>query len=227
MSHRNRVLETTAAIALLGACCTLHADHIFGHENDDPTFPCPIPGQQDFSGGIMFVTLIGPIDGMVITGTTFDITYVSDGATPASDLLLHGSVMVNDDFAEFTVTGADLGFGSGPGTFNGTLHTDSLNGEVWPSFFCPPYSIVNLEVVAVDGGIEGTGYFVDSFIIFDVPGDGCPADTDGDGAVGVTDLTAVILDWGCTKAPCIGDVNDDGNVDVEDLTEVIINWGDC
>jgi hypothetical protein len=227
MTHLNELLKSTAAITVLGATCTLHADHILGHENDDPTFPCPIPGQQDFSGGIMFVTLIGPIEGMVITGTTFDITYVSDGTTPASDLLLHGSVMVDDDFVEFNVTGADLGFGSGPGTFHGTLHTDSLNGEAWESFFFPPYSIVNLEVGAVDGAIQGTGYFVDSFIIFDVPGDGCPADTDGDGTVGVTDLTNVILDWGCTKAPCAGDVDDDGQVGVNDLIEVITNWGDC
>jgi hypothetical protein len=50
-----------------------------------------------------------------------------------------------------------------------------------------------------------------------------PADVNGDGAVDVLDLIAVVLAWG----PCPGcaeDVNGDGFVDVLDLIEVVLNW---
>ena len=81
---------TTAAmgLALLGPSTSSWADHIPGHDPCAPVFPCPLPGEQFFNGGIMFVTLIGPVGDSIITSTTFDITWVSDGATPASDLLI-------------------------------------------------------------------------------------------------------------------------------------------
>jgi hypothetical protein len=53
----------------------------------------------------------------------------------------------------------------------------------------------------------------------------CPADLSGDGEVGVTDLTVVILAWG--QAGGAADINADGVVDVLDLIEVITNWGPC
>jgi hypothetical protein len=53
-------------------------------------------------------------------------------------------------------------------------------------------------------------------------------DTNGDGAVDVDDLVAVILAWGLCPAPpmtCPADVNGSGAVDVDDLIMVILNWG--
>ncbi len=185
---------TITGLALLAIPTNTLADHINGHDNCDPVFPVPFPGQEFFNGGILFVTAIGPVDGYIITNTTFDITWVSDGATPASDLQIHGSVQVNETYAYFTVTGADLGFGSGPGVFKGSFSTDELNGLVWPSFFFPPYSIVDLEIDAVNGGgIQGSGYFVDSFINFDViPAPPCitPCSVDLDGNVGPCEFDA-------------------------------------
>ncbi len=197
------------SIAVASVCAglvgpPLLADHIRKHEECDPTFPMPIPGEEFFDGGAMIVDLIGPIEDAVITNTTFDITYVSDGATPASELLLHGSVQVDREFVEFTVTGADLGFGSGEGTFHGKLQTDDLNGLVWPNFLFAPHSIVSLQVGAINGGIEGTAYFVDSFITFDVippppcpPA--CPEDLDGSGTVDFGDILIVLAAWGACE----------------------------
>jgi hypothetical protein len=54
----------------------------------------------------------------------------------------------------------------------------------------------------------------------------CPADVDGDGMVGVTDLIQVILNWGACPG-CPADVNGDDTVDVLDLTQVILEWGIC
>jgi len=52
----------------------------------------------------------------------------------------------------------------------------------------------------------------------------CP-DVNGDGYVNVTDLLAIIDQWGLTNSPA--DVNADGIVDVSDLLIVIGNWGEC
>ena len=55
----------------------------------------------------------------------------------------------------------------------------------------------------------------------------CPADTDGNGAVDVTDLVAVILDWGTDGAENNADIDGSGVVDVADLVMVILAWGPC
>jgi hypothetical protein len=144
--------------------------HIAGHNPADPTFPIPLPGQDHFSGGAIAGTFIGPPGGTVITGATFDITYVSDGVTPASDIEIFVGIPISPTEArEIHVTGADLGFGSGPGTFSGTFQTEGLNGTVWqnPFFF---ESLIDLHIgsTGLPPAIAGVGFFVDSAIILDV-----------------------------------------------------------
>jgi hypothetical protein len=56
------------------------------------------------------------------------------------------------------------------------------------------------------------------------PNQECP-DINGDGYVNVTDLLAVIDQWGLTDSPA--DVNFDGIVNVSDLLMVVGNWGPC
>ncbi len=143
------------------------AGHIAGHQDSDPVFPVPIPGREFFDGGALFVTAIGPVEGTVITNTQFDITYVSDGITPASDIAIDVSAPVDGRFREVHITGADLGFGSGPGTFTGMFETDELNGEVWqfPDF---SNSLIDIRIDSVAGGIQGVGFFQDSYINMDV-----------------------------------------------------------
>jgi hypothetical protein len=51
------------------------------------------------------------------------------------------------------------------------------------------------------------------------------ADVNGDGAVDVDDLLAVILAWGpCPDGPCPADVDGSGAIDVDDLVAVILGW---
>jgi hypothetical protein len=70
-----------------------------------------------------------------------------------------------------------------------------------------------------DNGIDsGSAY------IFDIDGSDCP-DINGDGYVNVSDLLAVIDQWGLTFSPA--DLNFDGIVDVSDLLIVVGNWGPC
>ena len=55
--------------------------------------------------------------------------------------------------------------------------------------------------------------------------DPCPADLDGDGLVGTTDLLELLSAWGSTSGPA--DINSDGAVDVNDLLLLMAAWGGC
>ncbi len=139
------------------------ADHIHGHHNYEATWPVPIPGRQHFNGGVAFVTAIGPLGSYEVTDAVFDIVYVSDGKTPAKDILIEASIATESGYLTTHVSGADLGFGSGPGTFEGSFSTHDLDGVVLPGFL-GPNSLVDLTLGAVNGGIEGEGYFDHSAI---------------------------------------------------------------
>ncbi len=224
-------LNLLAACGLAMTSTAALADHIPGHENCDPEFPMPIPGQEFWDGNsaLLFVTFLGPLEDSVITNTTFDITYVSDGTTPASDLFMEITVQVDEKFREFCLTGADLGFGSGPGMFAGTLETDVLNGVVGVGFL-PPNSIVDLVVDVVGGGgIQGSAHFNDSFITFDVvpPPDCCPGDINADGVVDVLDLIDLLLCFGQPAIPgCeTADIDGSGTVNVLDLIDLLLAFG--
>ncbi|MHC4428636.1 MAG: hypothetical protein ACYS0D_08540, partial [Planctomycetota bacterium] len=54
----------------------------------------------------------------------------------------------------------------------------------------------------------------------------CPADLDGDGAVGTADLLALLSAWG-TDPGGPPDLDGDGNVGTGDLLELLSSWGPC
>jgi len=239
--HKMR-LVVACTVAVSGSAAW--ADHIPGHDNCDPEFPMPLPGQEFFSGGVLFVTFIGPLEDDVITNTTFDIHWVSDGATPAADLFMEFTVQVNNQFVDFCLTGADLGFGSGPGTFKGTLQTDVLNGVVWPSPLFPPHSTVELVIDAVGGGgIQGTSFFVGSVVRFAVipappcvnvgacchPIAGCSIRSQTDCEAGGGQYFG--NGSGCTPDPCgciwdcDGVRSTDGIVGITDFLALLAQWG--
>ena len=53
----------------------------------------------------------------------------------------------------------------------------------------------------------------------------CPADLDGDGAAGASDLALMLNAWG-TANPA-ADLNDDGSVNGADLAALLGAWGPC
>ena len=53
----------------------------------------------------------------------------------------------------------------------------------------------------------------------------CIGDTNGDSFVNVSDLLAIIEEWGATDSAA--DINGDGIVSVTDLLIVVGNWGPC
>jgi hypothetical protein len=55
----------------------------------------------------------------------------------------------------------------------------------------------------------------------------CAADIDGDGEVTVTDLLAMLGDWGPCDGCCPADIDRDGVVAVTDLLDMLGAWGVC
>lgn len=89
-----------------------------------------------FTGEVMFITYLGPPgppNGQNIWHATADFTWVSNGGTPASNILVNFELAVDGVTEHWTVTGADLGWGSGPGTYSSTIGTDMLNGLLTPN----------------------------------------------------------------------------------------------
>ena len=55
---------------------------------------------------------------------------------------------------------------------------------------------------------------------------GCPEDVDNDGSVTVSDLLAVLSEFGCASG-CLYDLNMDGIVGVADVLEILAAFGDA
>ena len=55
----------------------------------------------------------------------------------------------------------------------------------------------------------------------------CPADLDGDGTVGASDLAILLGTWGPVPTPDPPDFDGDGDVDAFDLAILLGNWGPC
>ena len=56
--------------------------------------------------------------------------------------------------------------------------------------------------------------------------DPCPADLDGDGTVGASDLAMLLGSWGAC-AGCPADLDGDGTVGAADLAQLLGSWGSC
>lgn len=94
-----------------------------------------------------------------------------------------------------------------------------LSGHVSALKVGPPAS-QRLFVAASHGGNIGLRVIDISSCV------GCPADLDGDGVVGTTDLELLLSLWSSAADP-IGDLNGDGVVGAADLGLLLGMWGAC
>jgi hypothetical protein len=138
-----------------------------GHDLPTSTdFNIFLPEDQ-FTGQIMFITYIGPPAGQNVWHATADFTWISIGGTPASNVLVNFELAVDGITEHWTVTGADLGWGSGPGTYTGSISTDKLNGLLTPNG--PGGStIINVDIGTTTGGGLTGGHFDNSSFTLEV-----------------------------------------------------------
>jgi hypothetical protein len=81
----------------------------------------------------------------------------------------------------------------------------------------------------LDGdGTVGTADLLLLIASFGPCGEDCPADFNEDGVVGAADLLILLQNFGpCPGSACVWDVNGDGVVDQDDLRQVLDNLGPC
>ncbi len=104
-----------------------------------------------------------------------------------------------------------------PAALQFTLHTDAMNpGSL--------FTVFTIEVSDEDLPGESSGTLGVTFNITVEPADEpCIGDVDGNGAVDVGDLLALLDVWGTDDADA--DITDDGVVNIDDLLMVISDWG--
>jgi hypothetical protein len=122
-----------------------------------------------YANQVTFIHFIGPDVGEVVTNSTLDLTWISDGSMPASELFLEFKITADGASHTWSVTGADFGWGSGAGTFTGTLESSLLNGVASHGFF--PHSTIDLIIDRVGGG-GVTGQFMNSTLSMALQPDG-------------------------------------------------------
>jgi len=132
---------------------------------------------------------------------------------------------------------------------NGTILNAYLTGTVLGTVAGMAFHPVTGDLLVVDGDFGGTNtlYRFDAAnsalveigptgvavgnsaglagLAFGVVQDACPADLDGDGWVGGTDLTSLLSAWGASATG--SDINGDGTVNATDLTALLAAWGAC
>jgi len=212
---------------------------------------CSFNNNEGLMGGGFY--LQGSISVATLNDCTFEDNYVSGwwGGDEISGYHSRGAgVMINAgaqcylNNCTFTNNASPEGFGGGVafwgqvefGDFGGGLsasmctftnNSSTSGGGVWTDLLGEGVA----EVIVSDSGFECNhpdeiaGVYTDGGGNFIVK---CPLecpDTNGDGMVDITDILAVIDQWGVAGGP--SDVNGDGIVDLGDLLEIIGNWGPC
>jgi hypothetical protein len=159
-------------------------------------------------------------------GETFTIRFFTlevttgEGFTPGFDLSVqsnggwhrHLSYFVNPEPGE----GA-----ADPGAYLLALEMYSTDAAVAPS---EPFWIVFNHEEPVEVWTDAIAWAEANLVALP-----CPADLDGDGAIGFPDLLTVLAAWGaCPEppAPC-ADVDGDASVGFPDLLAVLAGWGPC
>ena len=112
---------------------------------------------------------------------------------------------------------------SGSGTSGGWIYH-----EFHLTDFVTASATVQVRFIASDLGspsiVEAAidDFRVEQFVCDD---GGCPADLDGDGVVGLEDLTILLANYGAAGGDPDGDIDGDGDVDLEDLTLFLAAYG--
>ncbi len=174
-----------------------------GATTDGPILPdtCPQSAGQYFNNDIWY-TFTPESTGVLRVSTCNQTDYDSRLAA------YHGTCDALD-----LITCAD----DSPGCFFGSTEMDV---EITS---CDPV-LIRIGSFSV---YHGSGTLTLEYIVAGEPCVTCPADFDGSGDVGFSDLLALLGGWGECGSECVEDIDGDGNVNFADLLIVLGTWGPC
>ena len=180
------------------------------------------------------------------------LAYRDQMIEPFTDLLLHDmGPELADGFTEFAAGGtewrtAPLWGAEFVGHVLGVPDecTDPYSGTLAPNYLHDGRARSLMEAILWHGGeaepsrnavlamnqeersalLSYVAYPFDDPSLHDTALSGCPADLDGDGIIGGSDLSRLLTQWGVSGE---GDLNSDGVVNGSDLTLLLSSWGAC
>lgn len=152
------VSSSFAALLLLvpafGVLASEFAPSPCAHDLDGNTiFVAPVP-DQTMTGEVVLATLIGPPSGSTVVHAELSLNFTTNGAVNAADVQLDFGLSLDGVGKHWLVSGSDLGWGSGSGTFSGTIATDDFFGQIGQGFL-PGASVISLDIHATTGGVWG------------------------------------------------------------------------
>ncbi len=207
-------------------------NRVFGAElGEDPDFPFSgdEPGFQlengtvepGFAFDFALTTVLGAWNGDGLDDSAETITFafgpqdVTSGPGPVEGFVWTADELGGfHDHFEITINGDGGDPAVGVYVIGMSIGTVDASLEETPPF----YFVLNLgaDEEEHDAAIE----WVEANLV------ACIADLDGDGAVGASDLAAVLASWGRCDV-CAADLDDDGMVGLSDLAALISAWGAC
>lgn len=167
--------------------------------------------QLAFDGGIH---TLGATTGEVAINNDGDWAVTWNTTGSAELIIVNGAVVVATG-----VTPIDtMGLGEPDAVLSDiALRTDAMTlGDRRPD------GTAGLFFVGAVGGSFTQGVFV---VTLQLGAPSCPADLDGDGTVGASDLASLLGSWGPNTGPA--DLDGDGAVGASDLASLLGSWGPC
>lgn len=186
-----------------------------------------IPGRADPMGDPMGACCLPDGSCIVVTEAqcrTQDGTYQGDDATcDDANCSALGACCIPFDTCEVTTIQECFGELGGviwaPGQDCGTFTCPPLGACCKPDGTC---QITGQSSCELNGTYQGDGVKCHDITCMQP----CPADFDGDGSVGASDLLALLASWGPCK-DCPADFDSNGTVGISDLLALLANWGPC
>ncbi len=221
--------DLTICLPLCGGCCTAPGSH----EDEALRFRLVM---HPVTGGGSAVW-----DESGLTQADIGTVYAADGPTLAAlaEMLTNGipglfgnGEIIDVGYGLSGSAGLCL-FGSSEASIFGGLDFPDIDSEV----YVPPPNGIDYQSYAIDAvtmrldalclaydaNLDRTEMAATFFVTFS----GRAGDLDGDNAVGVVDLLALLGAFGPCPGPdpCLADFNGSGAVDVPDLLTILGNWG--
>lgn len=164
----HRRCSTLLALLLAAASPSAH---------DDPAaqpFVLQFPAFT-ITSAVLHLTLVGPPSGDTLVHATWDLTFQANAGMDASQMEMELSVPIDGAMVHWSVTGAQLGWGSAPGTYSAHFDGDQLNGTLSP-FFGMPIATPELTIWSNAGGNLNGKFLASTVTLSIVPAENCQPD---------------------------------------------------